>query len=695
MFSQFPYQKFSTFLFLFSVVFILSGCSGEKKNPLLKTREEPIDFYSITSSHIHEATDHVIGASNRILKNIYKISSSRKTFDNTLLPLDDVGNIIENVWSPVGLLAFTHPDKDIRDAGLEASEKIEEFLNSLSVNEKLFDAVENFSKNANGKTVKGLEKKFMVETLRNFNRSGFGHNERVRNRIKTILDKLTSLGLAFDKNISESKDTLFLRKDQMAGVPDDYAENRKMEGDIFAIDLSYPSYSPFMKYAESDSARKALRFLYWNRASEKNLVILDSLILLRNQLSELLDYPSYADYATEVLMSENANKVWEFEKSLHEMIMPKALNDYEKMLKIKSQQTGKYETTIESWEYSRYEHLLKLKSFRLDSKKISEYFELNQVLNGLFNICKRLFGIEFSRVENPSVWHEDVTMYEVYDELDSALLGRFYLDLFPRENKYSHAAAFSITMGKLSDDEYQIPAIALVCNFPSPQKGKPSLLPHDDVETFFHEFGHLLHGILAVSPLHYYSGFAVLQDFVEAPSQILENWVWEKEVLKLFARHYETGKVIPDRLVNKMIAAKNVNSGLNTLQQIFYGVYDFTLHDGFDPFGEFNTTDMAELLQDELTLYPYLDGTHMQASFGHLVGYEAAYYGYLWSKVYAQDMYSVFKKNGILDPETGRRFRKIIFEPGGTVHPKILIQEFLEREPNMDAFLTSLGIQPN
>ena len=661
----------------------------------MMSREKPINFSSITVAHILDATDHVIYQTNRILKNIYKIGPSQKSFENTLLPLDDVGNIIENVWSPVSLLAFTHPDKGIRNAGLEATQKIEEFLNSISVDEKLYNAIDIFSKKANGKMLTGLEKKFLVETLRDFNRSGFGYSERVRNRVKTILDKSTSLGLAFEKNISESKDTLFLKEHHINGLPKDYCENRKKENGIYAIDLSYPSYSPFMKYAESDSARKTLRYMYWNRASDKNLSILDSLILLRNQLAEILDYPSYSDYTTEILMTENANRVWEFEKSLHEMVMPKALDDYNKMLEIKSQKTGKYESVIESWEYDRYEHLLKMKQFRLDSKKITEYFELTGVIKGLFEICNQLFGIEFSQIDNPSVWHEDVTMYEVYEKSDSILIGRFYLDLFPRADKYAHAAAFSVTMGKLLGNEYQLPATALVCNFPPPQNGKPSLLPHEDVETFFHEFGHLLHDILSVSPLHYYSGTGVLQDFVEAPSQILENWVWEKEVLKLFARHYETGEVIPDRLVNKMIAAKNVNSGLNTLQQIFYGVYDFTLHDGFDPFGEFNTTDVAELLQNELTLYPYLDGTHMQASFGHLVGYEAAYYGYLWSKVYAQDMYSVFKEKGVLDPETGGRFRKIIFEPGGTVHPKILVQKFLGREPTMDAFLTSLGISPN
>ena len=695
MFKQSPSQILVRYLFISSVVFIFSGCIAEGENPILMSKEEPINFHLVTADHILDATDHVLYKANGLLKNIYKIGPSQKTFENTLLPLDDIGNIIENVWSPVSLLIFTHPDEVIRDAGVKSNQKIEKFLNSVSVDEKLYNAIDVFSKNSNGKMLMGLEKKFLIETLRDFNRSGFGHGETVRNRVKSILDQLTPLGLEFEKNISESKDTLFLTEHHMVGLPEDYCEIRKKESGIYAIDLSYPSYSPFMKYAESDSARKALRFMYWNRSSDENLSILDSLIFFRNQLAEILDYPSYADYVTEILMTENGNRVWEFEKSLHEIIMPKALDDYNRMLEIKSHETGKYESVIESWEYDRYEHLLKLKQFRLDSKKISEYFELTRVINGLFEICTQLFGIKFSQVDNPSVWHEDVTMYEVYQEDDNILIGRFYLDLFPRADKYSHAAAFSVTMGKLLEDGYQIPASALVCNFPPPQNGKPSLLLHEDVETYFHEFGHLLHDILTVSPLQYYSGTSVLQDFVEAPSQILENWVWEKEILKLFSNHYETGAVIPDRLVNKMIAAKNVNSGLNTLQQIFYGVYDFTLHDGFDPFGEFNTTDLAELLQNEITLYPYLDGTHMQASFGHLVGYEAAYYGYLWSKVYAQDMYSVFKENGILDPETGRRFRKVIFEPGGTVHPKLLVQEFLGREPNMDAFLTSLGIQEN
>jgi thimet oligopeptidase len=678
---------------LIALLWFKFGCSGIEDNPLLKNRKSPIQFESINAMHIQDATDEVLRNANHILSSIYDIKPANSSFNNILLPLDNLRNEIENVWSPISLLSFTHPDKEIRESGFNASQKIEEYLNRLSVDEKLFNSIQKFSKSTQKKILNDVEKKFLHDTLRDFRRSGFGHDEHVRDRVKILLDRLTSLGLQFEKNISEGKDTLFLNESELTGLSEDYILNRKLNDGRIAIDLSYPSYNPFMKYAENDSIRKSLRFMFWNRAVDKNISILDSLIYYRNILAKTLQYPSFADYRTEILMSENPNNVWEFEKSLREKIMSKALADYDKMLAIKSKITGKYEHTIESWEYARYEHLLLREKFRLDSKLVSEYFELSQVISGLFEMCETLFGLEFREILNPSVWHDNVFMYEMYDREDEQLIGRFYLDLFPRENKYSHAAAFSITMGKLVEDHYQIPAMALVCNFPAPTDTKPSLLSHDDVETFFHEFGHLLHGLLTTSPFHFYSGTSVLQDFVEAPSQIFENWVWEKEILKRFARHYETGEVIPDKLIQKLIAAKNVNSGVKTLQQIFYGVFDFTIHNGFDPFGDFTTTDIAEILQNEITLYPYLDHTHMHASFGHLVGYESAYYGYLWSKVYAQDMYSVFKKNGILDSQTGRRYREIIFEPGGTIHPKKLVRKFLGREPNMDAFLMSLGIQ--
>ena len=406
------------YFFILIGIFFINCCSNENNNPLLSTRDVPIKFSSITESHIKLGAEVAIKNANKILKKIYRVRPSNKTFENTLLPLDNLGNTIENVWSPVSLLAFTHPDVRIRDASFEASKNIEEYLNSLSIDEKLFNAIKIFSNNESGKSLSGLEKKYLIDTIREFNRSGFGQGEKVRTKVKLILDQLTSLGLRFEKHISESSDTLFLNDEQILGLSDEYKNQRRIEDNKYAIDLSYPSYDPFMKYAKSDSARKLLRFLYWNRASDKNIVLLDSLLFLRNQLADILDYPTYADYSTELLMAESANGVWEFERSIHELIMPVALKDYDKMLKIKSDISGKYETTIESWEYAQFEHLIKLEEFNLDSKQISEYFELNNVIEGIFDICNQLFNLQFIHIETPSVWHKDVMMYEVLDRDD-------------------------------------------------------------------------------------------------------------------------------------------------------------------------------------------------------------------------------------------------------------------------------------
>ena len=260
-------------------------------------------------------------------------------------------------------------------------------------------------------------------------------------------------------------------------------------------------------------------------------------------------------------------------------------------------------------------------------------------------------------------------------------------------NKFSHAAMFQMVGGKLTPDGYRLPTAALVCNFPKATKDKPALLLHSDVQTFFHEFGHVLHFVLTTAPLDYFAGTNVAQDFVEAPSQFLENWTWNYDALSLFARHYKTGEVLPKELHDKMIAAKNVDSGLNTQQQVFYGLIDFTLHDRYDPNGDKTTSDIVKQLQNKITMYPYVDGTHMEAGFGHLMGYEAGYYSYLWAEVYAQDMFSVFEKNGIMDKTTGRRYRDIILARGSTQDELSLVEDFLGREPNQQAFLKSLGLK--
>ena len=347
-------------------------------------------------------------------------------------------------------------------------------------------------------------------------------------------------------------------------------------------------------------------------------------------------------------------------------------------------------STMEAWEVSFYNNLLMRNKYSIDQEKVKEYFALDNVMNGLFKITQQLFGVKYVQVADASVWHQDVKAFDV--KQDGITIGRFYLDLFPRENKYTHAACFTIRKGKQYGGVYQMPVAALICNFNAPAAGKPSLLTHAQAVTFFHEFGHVLHNLLTKAELASQSGTSVKRDFVEAPSQIFENWVWNYDALKLFARHYKTGEILPKELFQKMSAARNVGSGLAASAQINYGVLDMTLHDRYDPNGDKSTTDVAKEVYNSIMPFDFVDGTNYQAAFGHLTCYAAGYYGYMWSKVYAEDMFSVFEKNGILDQKTGMRYREAILANGGSKDEFEMVKDFLGREPDQKAFFRSLGL---
>ena len=676
------------------LLLFLSSCGKMTKheNPLIIDFNDRFDFGRLNPGDISKATDYVLSQADNIKDEIIAIDDKQRSFENTLLRIDDLHALIESVWSPGYLMGSVHTDAKIRDEGIASSKKIQNYITELSLNEHLYQAVLSYSKSKGAKKLTGYRKKFLNDVMLDYKRSGFSLSAEKRKNVKTVLDKLTELGLQFDKNIRSSQDTLFLMEQDMKGLSENFKKERLQKDGRYSVDTSYPSYGPFMKLAESDNARKKLRFKYNNRASDKNITVLDNILRNRMKLVKLLGYKSYAEYRTEDRMAKNPKNVWNFENDLKNKLRSKALLDVAEMLKIKTSRTGKTAKVIHPWEAGYYQNQVKLKKYALDGEEVKQYFEFNNVTQGLFIIYQTLFNIRFEKVQNPSVWHEDVQMFSIYDKSTGDLIGDFYLDMFPRENKYSHAAAFSVVMGKQTKKGYQRPTTSLVCNFPKPTKYQPSLLTHDNVETYFHEFGHLVHGVLTKAPLVSYAGTSVSRDFVEAPSQMLENWVWQKESLALFAKHYETGNRIPDVLVDKMIAAKNINSGTKGLQQVFYGILDFTLNDGYDPDGDKSSTELVMQLQNAITLYPYQKGTHQQASFGHLNGYGAAYYGYKWSEVYAQDMFSIFREKGILDPKTGLRYRNIILEKGGTVDPLDLVKEFLGREPNSDSFLRSMGI---
>jgi thimet oligopeptidase len=676
-----------TFMLILTVQYLIS-----MENPVLTPFNKAIAFEKFSPGHVMKAKDEMIRRMEAGLESIFQIADDQRTFENTMKAFDDLSDELNTIWSIVYLMAYTHPDEALRNACNEVNVEFEKYNNALSMNESLYKAFRGYSETDEARSLTGYRKKYLDETLRDFRRNGFGLPDEKRKKLKVLKDNISDVSNQFSKNIRECNDSLIVDEAAVEGLPADYRQAHRLDDGTYKIDLSYPAYVPFMEYSESGKTRKALYLKFTNRAENSNLRLLDSLLIYRNRMVNLLGYKTYADFQLETRMAKTPKTVWDFENTLKDKVRKKADIDYAELLECKREKTGNSDAdTIYSWEKSFYKTRLLRTKYNLDPEEVKQYLELDNVLEGLFKITQTLFGVSYREVGNPSVWHEDVRMFEVYQGDERT--GRFYLDMFPRKNKYSHAACFGLVKGKETANGYQLPSAAMVCNFPKPTEDKPSLLSHDDMVTFFHEFGHLLHNILTRSPLMGYAGTSVERDFVEVPSQILENWAWDFESLRLFARHYRTGEVIPGPLYKKMIEAKNVNSGNDYLQQIYYGLLDMTLHDGYDPKGNVTTTQIVKKLQNEVTLFPYAEGSHFQAGFGHLTNYAAGYYGYLWALVYAQDMFSLFEENGILDKKTGIELRDKVLSKGGTEDPMLLVRDFLGREPNQNAFLKYLGLQ--
>jgi thimet oligopeptidase len=674
---------------LLALIFINSCKQNEymSDNPLFPALNQAVVFSQVTSEHIALAADSVIDITRKDLEMVYSLPKDSRTFNNTMRATDELMHRLNTITSYIYLLTYVHPDSSIRDEGQKAITKLSKYGNELSMDEQLYQAMLDFSSLPEAEKLDAAERKFLDENLRDFERNGLALPEDKKARLKEIKDRVSEISINFGANIAAHQDELIVDELGIEGLPEDYKAQRVTSEGKYRIDLSYPSYVPFMRYATSSDARKELYMKYMNRAVEKNLLLLDELIVQRNKMAEVLGYPTYAAWAIENRMAKTTNTVWAFEKNLVEKVKQKALLDYTELLE--AREVPGADTVIMPWESAHFNNNLLMKKYQLDNELVKQYFEMNNVIEGLFTISSKLFGVKFNEVENPNVWQEDVKMYEVVSGRKT--VGRFYLDLHPRPNKYNHAACFTLSRGRITPSGQEIPVASLVCNFPKATAETPSLILHNDVVTFFHEFGHLMHALLSNPGLSAQAGISNARDFVEVPSQFLENWAWNHDALKLFATHYQTGEVLPSDLYAKMLAAKNVGSGIHTLQQLFYGMLDMTFHDGFDPAAK-STTDVVRELQNEITLFPYVEGTSFHASFGHLTGYAAGYYSYLWALVYAEDIFSEFTREGILNEQLGKRFRELILEKGSSVDELEMVRDFLGREPNDEAFIRSLGL---
>jgi thimet oligopeptidase len=598
------------------------------------------------------------------------------TVENTLRPYDDVLLELDAASSQAELIQAVHPDDRMREEAERLSQKAAAFATQLTLNRALYDALLGIDlSKADAET-----RYYVQRTLRDFRLAGVDKDDPTRERVKALREQLVQIGQEFDRNIRTDVRTVTVSSAaDLEGLPADYIARHKADpGGAMTLTIDYPDSLPVFSYARNEDVRKRMYMEYNNRAYPQNIAVLNRMIATRTELARLLGYRTWADYITADKMIETAGNASNFIDRILAASGPKANAEFEMLLKRK-QQDSPGATTVNAWESTYYSEQVRKASYDFDSQTVRPYFAFDRVKQGLFEVTSRLFGISYKPVTVP-VWDRSVEAYEVWN--GNTLVGRFYLDMHPRPNKYNHAAQFNIRTGVAAR---QIPEAALVCNLPGGQPGDPGLMTHSDMITFFHEFGHLLHALLAGH--HQWIGIggnSTEQDFVEAPSQMLEEWTWDPATLATFATHYQTNEPIPAALVRQMRRADEFAKALSVRQQMVYAKLSLSLYDR-DP-NDIDPTAMVRELTNKYRPFPYVEGTHFETSFTHLNGYSAVYYTYMWSLVIAKDMFSQFDRGNLLAPAIAHKYRDAVLVPGGSRPAREMLQDFLGRPTSFTAW---------
>lgn len=618
------------------------------------------------------------------------IPQAERTFENTIMGYERAFDNYGNALGMSGFLSYVSTDKKFRDAANDLQMQISQYMVDVATRRDVYKAIREYTDT--NPRLDPVQAKLVKEMLIGFKNSGMDLNDADLEKFKALNKEKAEYIIKFDKNIQEYKDPLAVTQEQLRGLGEDYIQKlSKTDDGKYLVTLDYPDYVPFMQNADDEQARKELEFKFNRRGGQENVELLEKTLTLRREIARLLGYKNHAELRLEDRMAKNPKTVMAFLKDLQKKLKPLGKKEDKEMIAYKNSKTGKNSRTLYSWESGYWSNKFRKENLELDSEKIKEYFPSQVVIDGMLDLFGGVFGITFEPVDIP-VWHPDVKAFKIKDKASGELVAYFYMDLYPREGKYKHAACFGLVEGEEKQDgTYQIPFVAIVANLNKPSGDTPSLLKHSEVETLFHEFGHVLHNALTKAKYSAFSGTSVSWDFVEAPSQMLERWAWDPQVLKKISKHYKTGESLPDDLIKRMIAAKNFGAGGMYLRQDFFAQYDMSLHTA-------DTTPDTTKLYFELTKkirgLPLTKGTIPQASFGHIMGgYDAGYYGYLWSEVIAEDFFGEFKKNGIFNPETGLKFRREILEKGGTLDEEKMVENFLGRPADNKPFLKSIGLE--
>ena len=629
-------------------------------------------------------------------------NTEEPSFENTIVALDFSGEQLDRISSIFFNLNSAETNETIQKIAQEVSPLLSEFGNDITLNEDLFKRVKAVYDNKNELNLTTEEQTLLDKRYKGFSRNGANLPEDKKEKLREIDKKLSQLSLKFGENVlaeTNKFEMLIVDEKDLAGLPEgtieaakQLAESKEKEGWLFTLD--YPSYIPFVTYADNRELRKKLTLAAGSKAFKgddlDNQDIVLQIVNLRHERANLLGYKTHAHFVLEERMAQTPEKVLDFSNELLEKAKPAAKKEFENLEKFAKELDNIDQ--LEKWDGSYYSEKLKQKLFSLDDEQLKPYFKLENVIDGAFTVANKLFDLSFEEIDTIDKYHEDVLTYKVTDK-NGDLVSIFYADFFPRSGKRNGAWMTSYKPQYVIDGENSRPHISIVCNFTKPTKSKPSLLTFNEVTTLFHEFGHALHGMLANTTYPSLSGTSVFWDFVELPSQVMENWCYEKEALELFAKHYETGEVIPMDLVEKIKDSASFHQGMQTLRQLSFGLLDMKWH-GQDPSNISNVKDFETEAFKDTNLYPKTEETCMSTAFSHIFqgGYSSGYYSYKWAEVLDADAFEYFQEAGIFNKEVATKFKDNVLSQGGTENPMVLYKRFRGQEPKPEALLKRAGL---
>lgn len=672
--------------------------------------QQPPSF-KIQAASISPAIKDIIAKSKKTNDRVG--SDQSNTFDSVVAALAHDETQLASA-SRYTLLKDVSPDKSIRDAATEASQMLSDYGIEALMRPDVYKAVKAVY---DAKPILEAEdERLLVKMELGYRRSGLLLSSQQQQQIKDLQQKMTNVSIAFSQNLGEENGGIWFSKDELDGVSSDLVDNwetKERDGvKQYKMTYKYPDIFPTLKYANVESTRRKAWVGYESKAPQ-NTELMVEMLALRREVSKLLGYRTFADYAIEEKMAKTGTTVMTFLNDLAEQLRPAGKKDLETLVAIKRQQGS--ELPFKGWDHSWATRILVEQEYDVDAEKVAEYFEMDNTVREMLGLYETLFSLKFNEVsvseEDYETWHEDVRQFAVWRTDTSTFAGWLYFDMFPREGKFGHAAEFVIQPGGIDQEgDRQYPVVALVCNFSRSTKQKPSLLKHDEVVTFFHELGHAIHDLVSqvkwsrfhgtsVVPVSmitvvYFSFCSSVQDFVEAPSQMLENWCFKKNILSTISKHYKTGESLPDELIQRMQKAKDVNQGLSYLRQLHFALFDMKVHTDYAGTNTSQLTNFWNSLRTQVAfLDPSPENPPGEASFAHIMGgYEAGYYGYLWSKIYSSDMFATKFEGHELDPAVGAQYRDLVLGPGGSRDAMDTLIEFLGRAPNNAAFLKELGL---